>query len=427
VSFYFWTMRKLLKGLILLLIHSASAVAQIQDSVQKDQTVPKVFMICDFCDMDYYKNEIAHLVFVRDQRLADFNILFRVIRTGSGGEEYSLEFNGNNSYEGITVREKFNSTPNMSQNNIREGLLAAIKRGSLHFLIHSPLASNIEYEVKGLNNGQPADSIRDKWNLWIFNVNANLFGSGQEYTSNISMGTSFSANRTSEKNLFETGFWYNKNSSVFKIEGQDPIHYSIMEYGIYSQDAVSLGKHWALGYNSSIYASTVSNLRSNLTIAPTIEYNIFPYSESTNRQFRFNYQMGIRQSSYVSPSYRNHSSDLFLSQFFNIRYRLVKNWGNIGMGVGMLHLYDKENFYNINVSPSISWNIVKGLNFNVQGSYSVVRDQYFLKLDEATSTEVITGQTQLKSAYNFFVAMGISYSFGSIYNNVVNVRFQGIY
>jgi hypothetical protein len=67
------------------------------------------------------------------------------------------------------------------------------------------------------------------------------------------------------------------------------------------------------------------------------------------------------------------------------------------------------------------------LNFNVQGSYSVVRDQYFLKLDDATSTEIITGQTQLKSAYNFFVSMGINYSFGSIYNNVVNVRFQGIY
>ncbi|MFN5148874.1 MAG: hypothetical protein ACK5EK_07715 [Flavobacteriia bacterium] len=420
-------MRKVLHVLLLLIATVHISFGQERDTMHVDATIPKVFMICDFCDMDYYKNEIAHLVFVRDQRLADFTVLFRVINTGSGGNEYTLEFSGKNGYEGITVQEKFNSTPNMSQNIIREGLLASLNRGSLHYLIHSPLAPNIAYEVKGLNNGQPADSIRDKWNLWIFNINTNLFGSGQEYTSNLSLGANFSANRTSEKNLFETGFWYNKNSSVFKIEGQDPIRYDILEYGIYSQDAISLGKHWAVGYNSGIYAATVSNLRSNLIIAPTVEYNIFPYSEATEKQFRFNYQLGIRQSSYEEPSYRNQMSDLFLSQFFNIRYRLVKNWGNIGMGVGLLHLYDTEHFYNLNFAPSISWNIFKGLNFNVQGSYSIVRDQYFLKLDDATSTEIITGQTQLKSAYNFFVAMGINYSFGSIYNNVVNVRFQGIY
>jgi hypothetical protein len=119
-------------------------------------------------------------------------------------------------------------------------------------------------------------------------------------------------------------------------------------------------------------------------------------------------------------------NDLFLAQSFSARYRLVKNWGNIGVGVGFRHLYDQEHFFNVNFSPSISWNIFKGFNFNVQGNYSIVRDQYFLKLDDVSSEEILTGQIQLKSAYNFFVFMGISYSFGSIYNNVVNVRFQGI-
>ncbi|MFN5910505.1 MAG: hypothetical protein ACK45H_04130 [Bacteroidota bacterium] len=420
-------MKKEICTLLLLMTFVKTVIGQSDDSNSTEASVPKVFMICDFCDLDFYKNEIVHLVFVRDQRLADFTVLFRVINTGSGGSEYELEFMGKNAYDGISVREKFNSTPNMSKNDIREGLLAALNRGSLHYLIHSPVAPHIQYEIVGINNGQAADSIRDKWNLWIFNLNTNLVGSGQEYTSNLSMGASFSANRTSEKNLFEIGLWYNKNSSVFKLEGEDPIRYSILEYGVYSQDAVSLGKHWALGYNSAIYAETVSNLKSNLFLSPTVEYNVYPYSEATERQLRFNYQLGVMQSHYEEPSYRNRMSDLFLSQALNIRYRLVKSWGDIGLGSGFLHLYDTEHFYNLNFSPSVSWNILKGLNFNVQGSYSIVRDQYFLKLDDATSTEIITGQTQLKSAYNFFVVMGINYSFGSIYNNVVNVRFQGIY
>jgi hypothetical protein len=203
--------------------------AQSSDTTGTDAVVPKVFMICDFCDMDYYKSEIPHLVFVRDQRLADFTVLFRVINTGSGGSEYTLEFSGKNGYEGITVQEKFNSTPNMSQNNIREGLLATLNRGSLHYLIHSPLAPNIQFEITGLNNGQPADSIRDKWNLWIFNVNANVFGSGQEYTSNLSFGTSFSANRTSEKNP-DSGITKTALFSNSKVRIRSGIQFLSMEF-----------------------------------------------------------------------------------------------------------------------------------------------------------------------------------------------------
>jgi hypothetical protein len=115
-----------------------------------------------------------------------------------------------------------------------------------------------------------------------------------------------------------------------------------------------------VGYNSGIYSETVSNLKSNLIVAPTVEYNIFPYSEAMKKQFRFNYQLGFSQAQYTDLTYRNRMSDLFLSQSLTIRYQLVKNWGNIGMGLGFKHLYDDENFYNLNFSPSVTWNIVKG-------------------------------------------------------------------
>ena len=412
--------------LLLLFGIVAQSYGQNSDTTSSAPNLPKVFMICEFCDQDFYKNEIAYLIFVRDQRLADYTVLFRVIQTGSGGEEYSLEFVGKNGFEGITVNEKFNSTPNMSQNDVREGLLAALKRGSLHYLIRSPLASKINYTVDGLNSEHKSDSIRDKWDLWIFNLNTNLFGNGQEYNRNFNLGASVSANRTSEKNLFEAGFWYNNNSAVYEIEGQEPFRYSIRQFGAYNQDAITLGDHWAVGYSTDFFSSTVTNMRSNISFSPAIEYNIFPYVESTKRQFRFNYKAGIQHVDYVNVTYRNQMNDLFLSQSFSARYRLVKNWGNVGVGVGLKHLFDQEHFFNVNFSPSISWNIFKGFNFNVQGNYSIVRDQFFLKMEDVSSEEILTGQIQLKSAYNFFVFMGISYSFGSIYNNVVNVRFQDI-
>ena len=57
--------------------------AQPTDTIQRNDA-PKVFLVCDYCDQNYYKNEITFLNFVRDRRLADIVILLRTINTGNG-------------------------------------------------------------------------------------------------------------------------------------------------------------------------------------------------------------------------------------------------------------------------------------------------------------------------------------------------------
>jgi hypothetical protein len=34
---------------------------------------------------------------------------------------------------------------------------------------------------------------------------------------------------------------------------------------------------------------------------------------------------------------------------------------------------------------------------------------------------------QLATSYSYYISFGVSYSFGSIHNNIVNSRFNGIY
>lgn len=397
-----------------------------EDSLVLRNGAPKVFISCDMCDQQYFKNEISFLNFVRDRRLADIVVLFRTIDTGSGGTENTLSFSGQESYAGIETKETFNSTPNMSSDDIRHGMKDVLVKGMLIYLLKSPLANKISYSVEGLEEQTGADSIKDKWNLWIFNIDGSINGSGQEYTKNMSYNGSFSANRTSEKNLFEAGFWYWSNHSSYQIDSVTKIKSDIQSYGFYSQNAISIGKHWAVGYNAGLLSSTVSNMRDNTDLTAVVEYNVFPYSEATTRQLRFNYRAGFRVVNFHELTYRNKFHDLFATQSLTMRYRLVEKWGNIGVSIGANHLFSKEHFYSINISPSVSWNILKGLNFNVGGNFSIVRDQFFLRMDEVSSEEILTGQAQLKSSYNFFIYTGFNYSFGSMYNNVVNVRFQGI-
>jgi hypothetical protein len=86
--------------------------AQPADTIQRNDA-PKVFLVCDYCDQNYYKNEITFLNFVRDRRLADIVILLRTINTGNGGTEFTLEFSGENNFKDITTTEKFNAIPNL--------------------------------------------------------------------------------------------------------------------------------------------------------------------------------------------------------------------------------------------------------------------------------------------------------------------------
>jgi len=84
------------------------------------------------------------------------------------------------------------------------------------------------------------------------------------------------------------------------------------------------------------------------------------------------------------------------------------------------HDFSKNSF---NLSSEISLQLVQGLAFNIDGGYSAVHDQFSLPKSSASLDDVLLQQRELESQYNYWGSIGISYTFGSIYNNIVNPRF----
>jgi len=60
---------------------------------------------------------------------------------------------------------------------------------------------------------------------------------------------------------------------------------------------------------------------------------------------------------------------------------------------------------------------------DVRGSASRVRDQLALPRRDASPEEVLLRLRELQSGYELNVDIGLTYSFGSIFNNIVNPRF----
>jgi hypothetical protein len=69
--------------------------------------------------------------------------------------------------------------------------------------------------------------------------------------------------------------------------------------------------------------------------------------------------------------------------------------------------------------------LFKGFEFFVGGNYERIRDQIYLPKGEATDEEVLVRRRQLATGYRYFVEFGVSYSFGSIFNNIVNPTMSG--
>ena len=72
----------------------------------------------------------------------------------------------------------------------------------------------------------------------------------------------------------------------------------------------------------------------------------------------------------------------------------------------------------------LSVRITRGLNFNVNGGYSRVRDQLSLLKGGLSDEDILLRLKQLKTSYYYYTSVGLSYTFGSKFNNVVNPRFN---
>jgi len=74
---------------------------------------------------------------------------------------------------------------------------------------------------------------------------------------------------------------------------------------------------------------------------------------------------------------------------------------------------------------SVGVRITKGLELSIGGSFSIIHDQLNLIKGEASTEEILLRIKELETSFQYYMHVGLSYTFGAIYNNVVNPRFSG--
>lgn len=384
--------------------------------------MPNVYLDCRWCDLDFIREKITFINIVRDRLDADIQVFANKLRTGSGGNEFSLIFIGRNEFDGIEDTLKYYTNQTDTDDSKREKMLRALKLGLVRYLLNSPLADNFNITYNG-EKSKDLQKASDEWDYWVFRSTLRSFLQGEQTTNFTSVWGSFVVSRVTEdlkirfflaSDYNESNFDYN-NSTITNITRS---HY------FFSSFIKSLSDHWSAGLWAGVNSSTYKNIDLSLGFAPGIEYNIFPYSEVNVRQLKFNYRIWFNHNDYSDMTIYFKEKEFLFQQRFSASLDLIKNWGNIGMEVtykNYLHDFSKNS---IAVQGEVDLQLIKGLTLDLSGSFEAVHDQISLPYLDVSLEEVLLRRRELETQYTYRASIGFSYTFGSIYNNIVNTRFN---
>ena len=185
----------------------------------------------------------------------------------------------------------------------------------------------------------------------------------------------------------------------------------------------SISDHWSVGGSSSLSVSSFNNQKSYFSVLPGIEYDIFPYSESTRRQFRILYRAGFNSVNYADTTIYNKIEENLWSHSLTASYEILEKWGSVEVITAYsnyLHDWSKNN---LTVDASLSLRVAKGLSLSLTGGASMIHNELNIVKGEATPEQILSQTKKLASQYDYYTSFGITYTFGSMYNNVVNPRF----
>jgi hypothetical protein len=384
----------------------------------------KIYLDCNRCDDTYIKQNLGNVQFVRDQNLGDVHLFFIIQRNGSGGDYYEIDFIGKNDFEAIDYKLSFSTDTNMTSDDVRKRTLEYIKIGLVRFWIEKNTLNDIKVEVPGpISEEEEKKEVEDPWDYWVFGLSVSGYFNGQETSDYSSLNSNVSVKRVTEKNKFSLRVGLGETKQTFTYEDEDIVSINSNKYlNIY--DVISINNHWSYGVFGSLGKSTFGNYDSYWSLKPAIEYNFFKYDESAKKQVTLSYRNGVRYNDYIGLTVFAKNHELLWEHSLLLGGSVRQSWGNINGEVSFEQFLHDTTLNAFGFYLGLNIRVFKGFSFNVGGNYRITRNQINIEAGGVTIQELLLQQQQLQSGYNYWFNVGLNYSFGSIYNTIVNPRFN---
>ncbi|MCB9285052.1 MAG: hypothetical protein H6563_13320 [Lewinellaceae bacterium] len=394
----------------------------------------KVYLDCSwFCDMDFVRREVDYVDYVRDQFLANVYVLATEQSTGGNGREIKLMFQGQGAFQGVQDTLIFYRTVNDSEDEFRQRLVRYLSAGLMPYLARTSRFEHvvITYEkpegTRGEDQSSNTAEADDPWNFWVFRTSISGYMNGDNIYRSRSFYGELEASRITEKWKHYASFSGNASNDIFEFQDdngemlrfENPNH----SFNAHIYTVKSLTDHWSAGAEIKAFRSTFGNYNYAAKARTAVEYNVFPYQQSNQRRLAFQYFIGTQYNDYLETTIYERDRELLFEQEVNAGLTLVQKWGDIYASLSWENYLHNFKFNSLDGYIETEVRLFKGFSFNVGAGASIIHNQLNIQKGDVSESDVLIRRRQLETSFDYWMHFGVSYTFGSVYNNVVNPRF----
>ena len=385
-----------------------------------------VYLDCNFCFGDFIREEVDIAEYVRDPAAADVHIIVSRSQTASGGTERVVTLIGLGRFKGLNFTSRALSQSGDTEDTQRQRLATAITIGLLNYMSTDGIAGGLTIDVE--HTAQPGQSgpATDPWNFWVMSVEGSIAMDGEESSRQLDLGAELAADRITDEWKITMGLEFEFRREDFDLDEVEPLRAERNERDFDALVARSLSDHWSVGGRASIDSSTFENIAVRSFIGPAVEYNLFPYSQYTRRQLRLGYAVGPYYARYREETLLFKLSDTLTQQQALLTIDQREPWGSLQAEVEYSTFLPDASLYRIDLEGEVDVRLARGLSLSVEGATSRIRDQLSIPRRGVTPEEVLLRLRRLRSGYQYALQVGLTYTFGSIFNTIVNPRFGNL-
>jgi hypothetical protein len=145
--------------------------------------------------------------------------------------------------------------------------------------------------------------------------------------------------------------------------------------------------------------------------------------DGTWREITVAYRRGYEIANYLEETIYEQTEEALLNHALNATVRYRQRWGSISSRFIASHYLHDLDHYRLTFDGSTSVYVAQGLAVNFGANFQRIHDQLSLPRGDASLEDVLLQRRRLATSYRTWGEVGLSYTFGSIYSNVVNPRF----
>ncbi len=382
------------------------------------------------CDRTHIRTEVDFVNWVVDVQDSQVHLIITSQSTGSG-LEYRLDFIGREELEGTEDHLTYASSNTDTDDERIRGLTGIIAVGTARFALLAGQPGPFRVDrPEGGGRGVPdlppglQGEVEDPWDYWVFRVGADLDYESEESGKNREVGASFSANRTTPTWKISVGGYGSLQRDEYELSDGSTYIDERNDWEANGRAFYSLAERWSAGVEVGGNSSTEDNTKIGAQVGTGVEYSFFPYRDWTRKRMTVQALVYARYFDYDYITIYDKTEETVWESALSWSLGFRQPWGSAHFNAtAEAFLHNPSEFYRLSAGGRLSFRVFRGLEWNIRGNISKVRDQIYYSSEELTDEEIFLQRRQLQTDYSFEISTGFNFTFGSIFNNVVNNRF----